>query len=122
MSSRFVIDRLGAHGDGIADTEAGPVFVPFALPGEVVTAAREKDRATLMAVIEPSPLRVAPRCRHFGECGGCAIQHLEAHSYNDWKRDKVVQALTRAGIEAPVAPIVTCAPSSRRRVVLSARR
>jgi 23S rRNA (uracil1939-C5)-methyltransferase len=122
MSPRFAIDRLGAQGDGIANTETGPVFVPFTLPGEVVTAAREKDRATLIAVLEPSPLRFAPPCRHFGECGGCALQHLEPHSYNDWKRDKVVQALARAGIEARVGRTVPCAPASRRRVVLSARR
>ena len=115
MSSRFVIDRLGAQGDGIAETETGPVFVPFALPGEVVTAACEKDRATLMAVLEPSSLRVAPSCRHFGECGGCALQHLDGHAYNDWKRDKVVHALKRAGVEAPVSKTMPCPPASRRR-------
>ncbi len=122
MSSRYVIDRLGAQGDGIAETETGPVFVPFALPGEVITAAREKDRAALMAVLEPSPLRVAPSCRHFGECGGCALQHLERQAYDDWKRDKVVQALKRAGVEAPVAETIPCPAASRRRVVFSARR
>ncbi|MCV3243772.1 class I SAM-dependent RNA methyltransferase [Mesorhizobium sp. ZC-5] len=122
MSSRFTIDRFGAQGDGIANTETGPVFVPFTLPGEVVTAAREKDRATLMAVLEPSPLRVEPACRHFGECGGCAVQHLEAGAYNDWKRDKVVEALKRERIEADVAATIPCPPASRRRVTLSARR
>jgi len=122
MSSRFVIDRLGAQGDGIADTETGPVFVPFALPGETVTAAREKDRAGLVAVIEPSPLRVEPACRHFGECGGCALQHLEAHAYLAWKRDKVVQALKSRSIDVSVADTVACAPRSRRRVTFSARK
>jgi 23S rRNA (uracil1939-C5)-methyltransferase len=122
MSSRFTIDRLGAQGDGIANTETGPVFVPFTLPGEVVTAAREKDRATLMAVLEPSPLRIEPACRHFGECGGCAVQHLEAGAYNDWKRNKVVEALKRERIAADVAATIPCPPASRRRVTLSARR
>ncbi len=122
MSARFTIDRLGAQGDGIANTETGPVFVPFTLPGEVVMAAREKDRATLMAVLEPSPLRVEPACRHFGECGGCALQHLKTGAYNDWKRDKVVEALRRERIEADVAATIPCPPASRRRVVLSARR
>ena len=122
MSSRFTIDRLGAQGDGIANTETGPVFVPFTLPGEVVTAAREKDRATLMAVLEPSPLRVEPACRHFGECGGCAVQHLEAGAYNDWKREKVAEALKREHVDTDVAPTIPCPPASRRRVTLSARR
>ncbi len=122
MNVRFIIDRLGAQGDGIAHTETGPVFVPFTLPGELVTAAREKDRATLMAVIEPSPCRVEPTCRHFGECGGCAIQHLEAGAYNDWKRHKVIEALKRERIEATVTATIPCPPASRRRVVFSVRR
>ena len=122
MNTRFAIDRLGGQGDGIANTETGPVFVPFTLPGEVVNAAREKDRATLMAVLEPSPLRVEPACRHFGECGGCALQHLERAAYNDWKRVKVVDALKRERIETDVAATVPCQPASRRRVTLSARR
>lgn len=122
MSTRLAIDRLGAQGDGIANTETGPVFVPFTLPGEVVNAAREKDRATLMAVLEPSPVRVEPACRHFGECGGCAVQHLDGGAYNDWKRSKVGDALKREGIEADVAATVPCPPASRRRVTFSARR
>lgn len=123
MSTRFNVTRLGAQGDGIAMTETGPVFIPFALPGETVTAAREKDRATLMSVIEPSPLRIDPACRHFGECGGCAIQHLEEQSYRDWKRDKVVQALKSKSIDTTsVAPLVACPPQSRRRAIFSVRR
>ena len=52
--------------------------MPFALPeGEIVTAAINKDRADLIAVIEASPQRVKPHCRHFGICGGCELQHLE---------------------------------------------
>ncbi len=122
MSARLEIARLGAQGDGVADTERGPVYVPFALPGEVVTAAIGRDsRADLIAVLEPSPERVTPPCRHFGECGGCALQHLEHAAYLDWKRDRLVSALARAGLDAPVEPTVPCPPASRRRVVLAAR-
>lgn len=122
MNSRLSIERLGAQGDGIAQTERGPVFVPFTLPGEVVTAARARDRAELIAVLEASPLRVDPPCSHFGVCGGCSLQHMESVAYLAWKRAKVVDALKSRGIEAPVDEIVPCAPHSRRRVVLSARR
>jgi 23S rRNA (uracil1939-C5)-methyltransferase len=122
MSGLFEIARLGAQGDGVAETESGPVFVPFALPGETVTAARDKDRATLVSVVEASPLRVEPPCRHFTECGGCALQHLEAAAYLEWKRAKVVSALLGKGIDAPVAVTIPCAPNSRRRAVFSARR
>ncbi|MBZ9919824.1 MULTISPECIES: class I SAM-dependent RNA methyltransferase [unclassified Mesorhizobium] len=120
MSARFTIKKLGAQGDGIADTESGDLFIPFTLPGEVVTAARERDRATLMALIEASPLRIEPACRHFGECGGCALQHLEAQAYQQWKREKVVHALR--GIDCEIGGLVACAPHTRRRVVLAARR
>lgn len=44
MTARFEIARLGAQGDGVVDIGGGHLFIPFTLPGEVVTAAREKDR------------------------------------------------------------------------------
>ena len=121
MSGRLVISRLGAQGDGVADTPEGPVFVPFALPGETVTVARVKNRATLLAVIEPSGLRVAPPCRHFTECGGCALQHLSTPAYLAFKRERVVDALATRGIDAPVGDTIACAPASRRRAVFSVR-
>jgi len=120
MSARFTIKKLGTQGDGIAETESGDLFIPFTLPGEIVTAARERDRATLMAVLEASPLRIEPACRHFTECGGCALQHFEAEAYHQWKRDKVVHALK--GIDCGIDALVACAPHTRRRVVLAARR
>lgn len=122
MTSRLRIASLGAQGDGVAATDTGPVFVPFTLPGETVTAARAKDRAELVAVLEPSPLRVEPPCRHFGVCGGCSLQHMAADAYLAWKRAKVGEALAARGIAAAVDEIAACAPRSRRRVVLSARR
>ena len=122
MSTRFTIARLGSQGDGIANAEGGEVFIPFTLPGEMVTAARQKDRATLMSVLEASPLRIDPACRHFTECGGCALQHYEAEAYRQWKREKVVLALKGKGIACDIAALVPCAPHSRRRVTFSARR
>jgi 23S rRNA (uracil1939-C5)-methyltransferase len=122
MTERFEIARLGAQGDGVAETAGGPLFVPFALPGETVTATRVKDRAALVSVVEASPLRVAPPCRHFTECGGCALQHLEPAAYLEFKREKVAQALLGKSIEMPVAATIPCPPNSRRRAVFSARR
>lgn len=122
-ASRFTIAGLGGQGDGVADTERGPVFVPFALPGETVTAARVKDRADLISILEQSPDRIEPACRHFGECGGCVVQHLRDDKYRAWKRDKIVAALRSKAIDtASVGDLVPCPPASRRRVTLSARR
>lgn len=122
MTGVLTIDRLGAQGDGVADTQAGPVFVPFALPGERVNVATGGKKADLVAVLDPSPQRVEPACRHFGECGGCAMQHLEQNAYREWKRGLLVEALAAKGIEAAVEPLVACPPHSRRRASLTARR
>jgi 23S rRNA (uracil1939-C5)-methyltransferase len=122
MSAEFRIERLGAQGDGIAATERGPVYIPFTLPGERVTASRDGDRADLLAVLEASPLRIEPGCRHFGECGGCALQHMKEGAYREWKRGRLVDALRARGVEAEVGPLAPCAPGTRRRVTLSARR
>jgi 23S rRNA (uracil1939-C5)-methyltransferase len=122
MSAPFTIARLGSQGDGIANAEGGEVFIPFTLPGETVTAARQKDRAALMSVLEASPLRIDPACRHFTECGGCALQHFEDEAYRQWKRERVVQVLKAKGIACEVAALVPCAPHTRRRVTFSARR
>ncbi len=129
MSAETVeIEALGAQGDGVARTEAGPVYVPFALPGETVTIARQNARSTLMAVKEASPDRIAPPCPHFGPdgrggaCGGCNLQHLREPVYEDWKRDLVVRALDFEGIETEVAPLLRCPRGARRRMTMTARR
>ncbi|MFI0845662.1 class I SAM-dependent RNA methyltransferase [Mesorhizobium sp. IMUNJ 23232] len=120
--TNLVINRLGGQGDGVVDTAQGPIYVPFALPGERINAAVEGSKGALMALLEASPDRVEPACRHFTDCGGCAIQHLAPAPYRAWKRDKVVQALASRGIDVPVADIVPAEPRSRRRTVFSARR
>src|SRR5262245_66532897 len=98
MEREVDIARLGAHGDGVAEGSDGPLYVPFALPGERVrvAVAPGDDRAELLAVLQPSPDRVEPVCPHFGACGGCALQHLEGAAYLDWKREKVVRGRRRA--------------------------
>jgi len=124
MVERLVIARLGSRGDGIADTAAGTLYVPYALPGE--TAAVEPwpghaDRRHLIKVDAASPDRIAPICPHFGICGGCALQHLATARYRDWKRALVVTALARAGLDAPVDDLIDAHGEGRRRAVFHAR-
>jgi 23S rRNA (uracil1939-C5)-methyltransferase len=116
------IARLGAQGDGVADAATGPVFVPYALPGERVQADVRGDRARLIAVTVPSPDRIAPVCRHFTHCGGCAVQHLRMPAYLAWKREMVAEAFATRGIGAPVGHVVGVGLGARRRVSMSARR
>ena len=116
------IAHLGAQGDGVAETPSGPVYVSYVLPGEQVLAEVKGERARLVAVLKPSPERVAPLCRHFTHCGGCALQHLERTAYLAWKRELVSSAFAARGIEAPLAHVVSVGPGARRRATFSARR
>lgn len=125
MTEQLKIARLGHRGDGIADTNVGPVYVPFALPGEIVTVEAvggHPDRRHLLRVEQASHERIAPVCKHFGICGGCAMQHWSLAEYLLWKRNLVVEALGHAGLIAPVEPIVDAHGKGRRRAVLHARR
>ncbi len=119
MRRELTIARLGNQGDGIADTESGPLYVPFTLPGERVAADIAGNRGQLAEILEPAPARVAPVCRHFGICGGCALQHLEWNAYLEWKRQRVIDVLSMEGIDAPVEHVRAFGPRSRRRVTLT---
>lgn len=114
------ITGLGAQGDGIAETDAGPFYAAFALPGERVRVTGGADLPELLSA--PSADRVAPLCRYFGTCGGCAAQHMSERLYAQWKRGIVVEALRQRGIEADVADLRRVPPGSRRRAVLTTRR
>jgi 23S rRNA (uracil1939-C5)-methyltransferase len=121
MQLEVRIERLGAQGDGVAEGPDGPLFVPFTLPGELVKVeAKSGDgHAEPLAILEPSPERVAPVCQYFGTCGGCALQHMEAHAYLAWKRELVVAALASRGLEAPVEQVRAVPLASRRRAAFA---
>jgi 23S rRNA (uracil1939-C5)-methyltransferase len=116
------IARLGAQGDGIADTPSGPVFVPYTLPGERVQAEARGERGRLVAVLQASPERTAPVCRHFTHCGGCDVQHMKMPAYLAWKRELVAAAFAARGIGVPDGHVVSVGLGARRRAAFSARR
>jgi 23S rRNA (uracil1939-C5)-methyltransferase len=122
MAETVTVTALGHRGDGIAKGPEGPVYVPFALPGETVLIERQGARGRLVEVIAPSPDRVAPVCPVFGRCGGCALQMLPLAGSRRLKRDFVLAALAQQGLETEVAETLGVPPESRRRAVLSALR
>ena len=125
MVERLHIAKLGRRGDGIADTPAGPLYVPYTLPGETVEVEPwpgHPDRRVLSKVESASPDRIAPICPHFGTCGGCALQHWSSARYRAWKRGQVIEALADAGLAPPVDDLIDAHGEGRRRVVLHARR
>ena len=94
---------LGRHGEALAETEDGkPVFVFGGIPGETVTAEVVATRRGYVAarvtdVDNPSPHRVEPACRYFGECTGCQWQHIAYERQLEMKRETLADALQRVG-------------------------
>ncbi len=120
-----IVDRLGASGDGVAEHERQRLFIPGTLPGEHVLVqpgpVRGEGRAaSVVRRLSDATTRVAPACRHFGRCGGCALQHLAPGDYAAWKRGLVVDALSRRGLSAEVDDILVVPPGDRRRAAFSA--
>jgi 23S rRNA (uracil1939-C5)-methyltransferase len=111
------ITHLGAHGDGVAETDGDSVYVPFALPGERVRIGADGA----LVVLSPNPRRRQPLCRHFGVCGGCLAQHMDEELYGQWKRDILLAAFRQRGLEPEVLSMRRIVPGSRRRAVLTAR-
>jgi len=116
------VTRLGHLGDGIADGPDGPVFVPMALPGEVVSGDVVDGRIAAPRIVTPAPERVKAPCPHYRACGGCSLMHADAAFVAAWKAEVARTALDAQGIAARVAPALTVPPRGRRRATLAGRR
>jgi len=79
------------------------------------------ERAESVEILEPSPDRATPPCPHFGDCGGCALQHWAPAPYLAWKAEQIRLALGRERIETEILPAFAAPPGSRRRLALHAR-
>ena len=98
----ITIEKLIYGGDGLAHHEGSTVFVPFVLPAERVSAQPVEQkkkfvRARMEKLIVPSPERSAPRCPHFGDCGGCHYQHIPAAAQLGYKVEILRETLRRIG-------------------------
>lgn len=96
------IGSLAHDGRGVARIGGKTVFVDGALPGETVVVQRMRrhrryDEAATLEVLAPSADRVEPRCAHYGECGGCALQHMAGERQLEAKRGQVAEQLRRIG-------------------------
>ncbi|WP_237478054.1 class I SAM-dependent RNA methyltransferase [Lichenibacterium dinghuense] len=118
---RLAIDHLGRRGEGVAHADGGTVYVPYALPGETVLAERDGERGRVVETLVARPDRLDPVCPYYGTCGGCAVQTLPPPDYLAWKRDLVVTALAKAGLDAPVAPTLDAHGAGRRRATFHSR-
>lgn len=122
MSETVTIEAMGAKGDGVALLDGLRVHVAGALPGEQVRISRSFERGGIEQILNASPERITPVCRHFGICGGCAVQHWAQDPVSRWKGARIEGALSRVGIVAKVAPTLDAHGAGRRRVTLHVRK
>jgi len=106
-----LVVRLAARGDGV--TESGR-FVPMTAPGDLVA----DDGA-----VTPGPHRASPPCRHFPECGGCQLQHVDDSAYAAFLKDRIASALAAQQLAVPeILEAHISPPNSRRRASLKAEK
>ena len=97
------IETLVYGGDGLGHLPDGrAVFVPFTLPGELVSVRIREEkgnfvRADVKEVVHASSLRVEPKCKHFGKCGGCQYQHMDNRDQVNFKKAIFLEQLQRLG-------------------------
>lgn len=110
MSDDSTIVRVAARGDGVT---ADGRHAPLAAPGDTLRAD---------GTLQPGPRHQSPPCRHFPECGGCQLQHLDDRAYAEFLAARIAGALMQQGVEAEIRAPVLSPPRTRRRAALHAER
>ena len=100
--------RIAARGDGVT---ASGRHVPFGVPG---------DQLLGDGTLVPGPHHQVPPCRHFPECGGCQLQHVDDEAYRSYLVSRVESALAQHGLTTPIREPHLSPPKSRRRASLRA--
>ena len=109
------IQDIAFGGEGVARVDEFVIFVPFVLVGEeveveLIEVKKRFARARLVKVLQPAPERVAPKCRYFGECGGCQYQHIDYAAQLRLKHKQITDLFQRIGgfAAAVIDPVVPC--------------
>ncbi|WP_426693357.1 class I SAM-dependent RNA methyltransferase [Sphingomonas sediminicola] len=102
------IVRIAARGDGVSSTGR---HVPFGVPGDMLLGD---------GTIAPGPHHQQPPCRHFPECGGCQLQHVDDDAYRNYLVSRVVTALAQHGLTTDIRDPHLSPPRTRRRASLRA--
>lgn len=102
LLENITITDIAAEGKSIARVDDLVIFVPFAVPGDVVDLQVKKKKhhyceAEVVRFVQFSEIRQKPFCQHFGICGGCKWQNLPYEEQLKSKQKQVFDQLTRIG-------------------------
>ncbi|MGH6929413.1 MAG: TRAM domain-containing protein, partial [Dongiaceae bacterium] len=126
--AEVTVEALGGRGDGVARFDGRPVYIAGGLPGDHLRVRLGKPRGDgfvgqILETLTSGPGRVAAPCPRYGDCGGCALQHVESELYAAWKSDQVRLALARRGFADPLLrPLVRIPAATRRRASFAVER
>lgn len=110
------IQALGGLGDGIAEYEGKTLHIPYTVPGDIVKFDLH-DPGNSLDILRKSKDRIDPACKHFGECGGCQLQHLKTEHYRQFKQNILEKIIQSLGCDSEVVqPLIELGAQSRRRV------
>jgi len=123
------VKSLSHEGRGVASVDGKTVFIEGALPGEKVSFTYRKrkprfDEAKVLEILQASPERTEPRCKHFSVCGGCSLQHLDPKAQIEFKQKVVLEQLLHFGGVEPelvLPPILGSAFGYRTRARLGVK-
>lgn len=123
------IEKFSHDGRGIARILGKTVFIEGALPEEKVVfkytrVKSDYDEGQVVSVLTPSMHRVAPKCQHYAECGGCSLQHLDAQNQIHVKQSLLLELLGRIGHIQPeslLPPLTASSWHYRNKARLSVR-
>jgi 23S rRNA (uracil1939-C5)-methyltransferase len=109
------IEAVAAEGKALAHVDGAVLFVQFAVPGDIVDVKVCKKKKNYMEgfilrMVQPSPHRLEPFCKHFGTCGGCKWQPLPYEMQLQAKQQQVYDQLVRIG-HLDVPEITSIVPS-----------
>ena len=112
LPDQIEISGLSIEGRGTARIDGKLIFISGALPNETVSARLEKsgkrfDEAAVNEIFTASENRVTPICKHYENCGGCDLQHLETLKAVELKQEQILSILER---QANITPTVVDAP------------
>lgn len=105
------IAKIISNGYGIGWQDGATFFVPFTIPGEIVSISghvKEKGhfKAVDFEIVSASEHRRAPVCEHFTKCGGCSFQHISYPEQMNIKKEIFLELLKQNGIKTDIVPVL----------------